>query len=140
MCADNQRLGSYTVKGLKKAPAGQPFDIRFTYDLNGILEVDTLVEGKISSLTIQKSPGQLSRSELKEAKKRMQTLKFHPRESLPNVAALNRAERVYVELRGNERAFLGELIVAFRHALETQEPEPIERLRHRLNDVTSGYR
>src|SRR5262249_32816784 len=36
---DNLLLGQFTVKGIPRGPAGQPVDIRFTYDLNGVLEV-----------------------------------------------------------------------------------------------------
>ena len=41
LCPDNTKLGEYLIRGLKPMPAGeQSIDVRFTYDLNGILEVD----------------------------------------------------------------------------------------------------
>ena len=44
LCRDNRKLGEYTVRGLRPAaPAGKSVDVRFTYDLNGILEVETTV-------------------------------------------------------------------------------------------------
>jgi molecular chaperone HscC len=44
---DNLFLGEFEVKGIPPGPAGQSVDVRFTYDLNGVLEVEaTIVETK----------------------------------------------------------------------------------------------
>lgn len=141
-CADNQFLGSYTVTSIPKGPAGQQLDVRFTYDLNGILDVDTtvLASGKTQSLTIEKTPGRLSKGALRDAKKQMQRLKFHPREALPNVTALARADALFVELSGPSRSFLGEGIAAFRAALETQSPARIDVARSQLNRVVDSLK
>jgi molecular chaperone HscC len=135
LCADNQHLGSYTVNGIPPAPAGeQAVEVRFSYDLNGILEVDTIVVAtkKKKSLLIDKSPGALSAAQLKRARQDLQRLKFHPREALPNVTALARAEAVVVNLVGPERNALLAAINAFRGAVETQDPEQVELFREML--------
>jgi molecular chaperone HscC len=74
----------------------------------------------------------LSKSELTETRKRLDRLKFHPREALPNVTALTRAEALYVELTGPERALLGSSISHFRAALESQDSALIVSLREAL--------
>ena len=44
---DNLFLGEFEVHGVPRGPAGQEIDLRFTYDLNGVLEVEaTVVETK----------------------------------------------------------------------------------------------
>jgi molecular chaperone HscC len=135
LCEKNQKLGEYSVKGLPLSPAGeQSIEVRFSYDMNGVLEVDaTVVSTKKSvSFTIERSPGRLTKEELLATRKRLERLKFHPREALPNVTALSRAEALYVELTGSERALLGDAIAQFRAALAAQEPELISSLRDAL--------
>src|SRR5512141_1247403 len=59
---DNKKLGEYTIKNLDPKPAGEhTFQVRFTYDLNGILEVDFTPAGggKTHTLVIEGSPGRL---------------------------------------------------------------------------------
>jgi molecular chaperone HscC len=115
-------------------------DVRFTYDLNGLLEVDVLVEatGQRRSLVIEQRPGALTPTELEQARAAMQTLKFHPRETLPNRTALARAEALHVELRGEVRAQLRLAIHQFEAALESQEPELIAPAREQLQALTEA--
>ena len=40
---DNLYLGEFTVKGVPRGPSGQAIDICFTYDLNGVLEVEATI-------------------------------------------------------------------------------------------------
>ncbi|HEY6725617.1 MAG TPA: Hsp70 family protein [Polyangiaceae bacterium] len=143
LCADNQHLGSYSVKGIPAAPAGeQAIDVRFTYDLNGILEVDTtiLATKTTRSLVLDRSPAGMSPSDIKRATQQMKHLKFHPRETLPNVTAIARAEAVLVNLIGLERAALLECLHAFRVALELQDPAQVELLREVLVARTLALR
>ena len=97
LCRDNTKLGEYTLQGIPAATAGEEsIDVRFTYDLNGILEVDmTIVStGHTSTLVIERSPGRMSPQQVEQARVALRGLKFHPRESLPNTTALARATGV----------------------------------------------
>ena len=80
----------------------------------------------------ERSPGRLSKAELSEARARLARLKFHPREALPNVTAIARADALYADLVGDARARLGRTLGAFRAVLETQDPPLIERHRDAL--------
>jgi hypothetical protein len=55
-------------------------DIRFTYTLDGILEVECKVQGEetASTLVIEKVPGQLSEEEIRERLRQLDGLKMHP--------------------------------------------------------------
>jgi molecular chaperone HscC len=135
LCRDNQRLGEYKLKNIPRGPAGQEtIDVRFTYDVNGLIDVDmTIVStGHSENLLIERTPGRMSRSEVARAREQMTRLKFHPRESLPNRTALLRAEALYLELTGDDRAALGAMLARYRLALESQRPDQIDPTRQQL--------
>jgi len=143
LCRDNTKLGEYHVRGLTPAAAGeQAIDVRFTYDMNGILEVETTVVAtkRTETLVIEKSPGRLTPAQVKAAREAMARLKFHPREALPNATALARADALYVELSGPPREMLGHAIAALRAALETQDEREIEPVRERLVALTAALK
>jgi molecular chaperone HscC len=142
-CAENHMLGEYRVDGVPCAPAGrEPVDIRFSYDLNGILEVETTIvsTGRKAAIVIEGTPGRLSSEEIVDARRRMQALKLDPRDALPNRTAIARAEALYVELLGERRAALGEAIAAFRVTLERQSPDEITMFRERLIALVANLR
>jgi len=141
LCEDNVELGKMRITGLPRAPAGKTsFDVRFTYDLNGILEVDVEVKstGKKHQMVIERNPGQMSTSDVSAARSALARLKFHPRESLPNRAALARAEAAYVEANGRERELLGASVRNFRLALEGQDPRAIDAARIAVTDLLAS--
>lgn len=143
LCKDNTFLGEFVMKELPQKKAGQvSLDVRFTYDLNGILEVEMKLEGsdRVEHMVIESAPGKLSREEIEEARRAMAALKFHPRDTLPNRTTLARADALYTELTKLAREDLGHAIAAFRAALETQDPETIIRLRGQLNGLVDALR
>lgn len=136
LCAQNTFLGKYLIKDLPKGPAGETaIDVRFTYDLNGILEVEMQVVGqeRKAHLVIEQTPGALDAAALEAARKAMESLKFHPRDTLPNRTAIERAEALYMELTGGQRQMLGHMMATFRAALEGQDTQEIEQARGSLN-------
>jgi molecular chaperone HscC len=140
---DNKKLGEYTIKDLQPLPAGEhTISVRFTYDLNGILEVDMtpLATGKTETLVIEGSPGRLTKDQLAEARAAMGRLKFHPRDALPNATLLARADALYVELTGNARDELGHALNQFRLALESQDAAMIDQHRDRLARLVNQLR
>ena len=142
-CADNTFLGRYTVTGIPRAKAGdQAIDVRFTYDLNGVLEVETTVHatGAKKQLVIEKNPGTLTKSEIGRAQEAMARLKFHPRDTLPNRTALARADALYAELTGETRLLLGQAIVGFQGAIESQNPTDIDAARESLTALVSALK
>jgi molecular chaperone HscC len=140
---DNKKLGAYTVQGLEPLPAGgHSVSVRFTYDMNGILEVDMtpLKTGKTHTLVIEGSPGRLTKEEIEEARKAMSRLKFHPRDALPNTTILARADALFVEVTGADRDRLGDAIASFRAALESQDDSLISAHRDTLALVVNQLR
>lgn len=135
-CSNNTLLGTLTVDGLpREAGVDRSVEVRFTYDLSGVLEVDCKVlgTGKHTHCVLDQS-GQLRADEVETIRARLQALKFHPRDALPNVTVLGKADALFAELTGTPRADLGELIARFRHALEEQEPKQITEQRKSLSE------
>ena len=128
---DNKKIGEIKVPGLRER-AGQKspgmIEVRFSYDMNGILEVDvTVVEsGKKFTTVIEQRPGTLSAAQVAEAIKLLAPLKIHPRDLLPNRARVERANRIYAELIGPARDQLDYLVGSFEAALNAQDVEAIK--------------
>jgi molecular chaperone HscC len=134
-CERNRKLGEYNLRNVPAGPAGsQAVDVRFSYDLNGLLEVDMTIlsTGHRQTLVVEQTPGRLTPAEIAAARQRLERLKFHPRESLPNTTALARADSLYVEMVGARRERLGDAIAIFRAALETQDSPTIAEARAQL--------
>jgi len=83
---DNVFLGEMVVDGIPPGPAGSKFDVRFTYDTNGILEVEAIIPstGKSFRKVIENPGVNLSKQEIMEAVRKMQAVKFYPRDQLEN--------------------------------------------------------
>ena len=131
---NNLLLGELTVDNIPRGPAGQEVDVRFTYDLNGVLEVEATVvetERKVSHLITRYARG-LSERQIQEAVESMQALKTHPREDTVNRFLMRRAERVYQELPLLERQMLSDMLDGFEEALNAGETDAIVRFRDAL--------
>ena len=66
------------MTGIPPGPAGKKICIRFTYDLNGILEVEAYLPelgNKFRAVLTHNARG-LSESELEEAVRKLQSLKY----------------------------------------------------------------
>jgi molecular chaperone HscC len=131
---DNLYLGEFVVKGVPRGPAGQGVDIRFTYDLNGVLEVEATVVQTLKKTThvVTKYARGLSSRQVEEAVRAMAKLKAHPREEAPNRLLLRRAERTFKELGPDQRDLLNQLLDGFEGALALRDALAIERHREAL--------
>jgi molecular chaperone HscC len=135
MCRDNRKLGEFSIRDLPQGASGPTaVAVRFTYDLNGVLEVEATVSetGQRKAIVLEQTPGRLTPEQVAAARKAMERLKFHPREALPNATALARAEALFVQLTGAAREMLSQGIGELRVALETQDPALIEQAREGL--------
>ncbi|HEY3789455.1 MAG TPA: Hsp70 family protein [Urbifossiella sp.] len=132
--AENLLLGEFEVSGIPPGPVGEAVDIRFTYDLNGILEVEATVVSTKRKVThvIAKHAKGLTEEQIRRAVSNMEKLKTHPREEAVNRFLIARAERVFKELPSDLRRMLGDLLDGFEVGLESQDPEAIDRHREGL--------
>ena len=131
---DNLDLGELTIDGIPPGPAGQEIQVRFTYDLNGILEVEAIISqtGKRFSLVLTQHAASLTESEVAEAVDRMQNLKFYPRDDLENKKLLLFCERMVGEMSPMDRETLESAIDAFISGMESGDEETFERMKKGL--------
>ncbi|PKA68041.1 molecular chaperone HscC [Pseudomonas baetica] len=115
----------------------QALDVRFSYDINGLLEVDvTLLEtGERHSHSIDRSPTGLDQQSRQTSHERLAALKIHPRDALPNRTLLARLERAWMQSLGDERQRIAEWLDSFTSVLGGQRSEEIASHRSQLNKV-----
>ena len=132
----NLCLGEFRVVGIPPGPAGQRVDIRFTYDLNGILEVEATVAATRQATThvVERHARGLSPEQIQAAVAALQALKTHPRELAENRLLLARAERLFGEVGPDDRRELDDLLDGFERALEVGDPALIAHHRGALRD------
>ncbi len=130
---ENIRLGGIEVP-VPPAPAGEVgVDVRFTYDVNGLLEVDAHVPatGEHRQLVIADEEG-ASAVDFEKRRAELAALKRHPREDDANRAALARALRCFEDFLGAKRQFVGQATAQFEAVLDGQDPREVERAREQL--------
>lgn len=126
---DNILLGDLTVP-LPSGPGhAEGVDVRFTYDVNGLLEVEVTIVATAETrrLVIAGSEGSLAPAEIARRLDALASLKIHPRDTLENRTLLARAERLYEQLLGESRDHLGQMILRFEHVLTTQDARLVTR-------------
>jgi molecular chaperone HscC len=127
---NNVFLGALDITLPKLRAQENPIDVRFTYDVNGILQVEALVRSsqKTAEMVIQQNPGLINENELRARLQALNALKIHPRDDQANLALIARAERLYGELLG-EREPIKAALTAFISDLESQDAPRIARSR-----------
>jgi molecular chaperone HscC len=125
---DNIHLGSLTIELPPGPRADAAVDVRFTYDVNGLLEVEATVckTGQTKRLVIQENPGLLSDEEIARRFAELAELKVHPRERAEYRTLLAKADRIYQQLRGEQRAVVARYIAEYEQVLNAQEPHAIK--------------
>jgi molecular chaperone HscC len=122
-------------------PAGKrhevSFDVRFSYDVSGLLEVDIEVpkSGAKHQLLIRDSDNGMSDKELEKRREELAKLKVHPRDDAANAAVLARAERCYEGLIAESRNWLGAQITQFVTVLDGQDGREIAEARAQLEEL-----
>lgn len=128
--ADNIHLGDLTID-VPPATAGEEgVDVRFTYDINGALEVEvTSLTTKKKVSKIFKNQANLSDDELKQRFEALSSIKLHPREQTENAALLAKAERIYAESLRHQRDYVRNLILEFEQAITDPHNRDVKAVR-----------
>lgn len=139
--AENLNLGEIVVNIPPDEAGKQAVDIRYTYDINGILEVEVTVisTGDKKKMIIEKNPGYMSKEEIEKRFEELKEIKIHPREQEENRLLLARGERMYEERIGDIRRFIEQGLIKFESSLDKQEKVEIENayeeLKNLLNEI-----
>jgi molecular chaperone HscC len=132
--ADNIALGTIEVPVPPSQPGRVQIEVRFTYDINGLLEVDVNVPetGETRQLVIVGQHANLGPEELDERRRYLANLKIPPRETEANRAALARGARCYEAFLGTKREQVAELLRQFEVTLDSQDLRRIDLHRAQL--------
>jgi len=144
--SENLHLGWLDVDVPAAAAGKASLDVRFTYDANGLLEVearDLLAGGSARSL-IRNASTRLSEAQVAAALEKLRELKRHPREEEENRFLIERAKRLYEDRLGAARTEVQAWLTRFEAALETQDPHTVRaaqfELRTALDGIDGGFR
>lgn len=120
----------------------QALDVRFSYDINGLLEVDVtlLTSGERHSHSIDRSPTGLDAQSRQTSHERLNALKIHPRDTLPNRTLLARLERAWAQSLGDEREQIAHWLDVFSTVLAGQQSVEIASHRTQLNKALDELR
>lgn len=138
---DNILVDSFEIP-LQSTGEIQSLDVRFSYDINGLLEVDVtfLESGQKHSHSIDRSPAGLDAEARLASEERLTRLKIHPRDTLPNRTLLARLERAWMQSLGDERELIGNWLDAFNAVLAGQQAGEISRERQALSQALDELR
>ncbi|HXP00426.1 MAG TPA: molecular chaperone HscC [Luteibacter sp.] len=146
MVRDNVPLGEITIPILPGPGHADGVDVRFTYDVNGLLEVEVTVvaTGDVKRIVIESGEAHMPPDEIARRLEVLSALKIHPRDTLEYRTLLARAERLYEQLLGDVRDQLGQFILRFEQVLATQDLRLIARdaasFREALQTIERDYR
>ena len=133
-CSDNIALGKVTMPVPRGRASATLVNVRFSYDINGLLEVDVHVPetGQRRELVIMDDETRISPEELARRREALSSLKVHPRDDAANRALIARAERCYEQSLGERREFIARCLAQFAAVIDGQDPRNIERAREQF--------
>lgn len=139
---ENIKIGELFITLPPRPEGEESFDVRFTYDINGLLEVEVIVisTGKKTKLTIDNQNHQLTQAEIAASLEKLKHLKIHPSDQLENRMVLNELENLFSLFKGEEREEITYAIGEFQDALHTQDPNLIEEARQEALDFIANYK
>jgi len=126
--ADNVHLGVIGLAVPPRPRGAVTIDVRFTYDINGLLEVDVKSPetGETRQLVVVDPEVDMASGEMRRRRDELAALKIHPRDTALNRAALARAARCYEQFVGDKRTQIGRLTSHFEAVLDRQDPREID--------------
>lgn len=137
LVSKNIFLGNLALQVPRGKAGDELIDIRYSYDINGLLEVDAKIcsTGKIFSKVIEQTPGALSKEEFAKSHQKLAALKFHPRDNEANQALMAKGERLYQSALGERREYIATILAKFDSIMERQNPLEIKKAQEELGRI-----
>ncbi|MES2016549.1 MAG: molecular chaperone HscC [Pseudomonadota bacterium] len=132
--SDNIYLGTLHFPIESKKAGEVSADVRFTYDVSGVLEAEITVlpSQEKHKLVITENAGVMTPAEIEQRLGELAELKIHPRDRIENRTLVAQADRLYEQLLGQEREYLAQYVAAFQSVLDKQDPLATRRARESL--------
>lgn len=137
LVADNVFLGKINFPIPVKKAGEVGIDVRFTYDISGVLEaeVTVLATQERHKMVISDNAGVMTPEQIEQRFAELADLKIHPRDQIENRTLVTRADRLYEQSLGDVRQYLAAHTANFQAALESQDPSTIRKARTALDEV-----
>ncbi len=137
LVSDNIYLGTLSFPIPPKKVGEVSADVRFTYDVSGVLEAEVTVlpSQEKHKLVITENAGVMTAQEIEARLAELAELKIHPRDMIENRTLVAQADRLYEQLLGAEREYLARYAAAFQSVLERQDPVATRHAREALQQA-----
>ena len=138
---ENLELGQLEVRVPPRRAGEVNIDVRFSYDANGLLDVDVSNEDlniKVNQ-TFRHNSINLSEKEVQAALERLAALKVHPREQQENIYLLEKGKRLYEEYLGEQRQAIGRAVMQFERTLESQDANAIRHAQKEFGEFLRHF-
>ncbi|GIP33197.1 molecular chaperone HscC [Paenibacillus sp. J2TS4] len=134
---NNMKLGQLDISVPPGLAGEQAVDIRYTYDINGILEVEVTVvtTGAKKRMIIEENPGALTTEEIARRFRELEAIKIHPRDRTENRLLLARGDRLYEESLADKRQVIAALLQRFEDVLKRQNEREIRKEAEKLKEI-----
>ncbi|MBB3391053.1 molecular chaperone HscC [Rhizobium sp. BK275] len=138
--SQNVLIGTIRVP-VPPGPAGrESVAVRFTYDINGALEVEIKVTSTgHMERKVFRNQSNLSDEELDKSFAALASIKLAPRDQQENRSLIARAERLYAEALGLRREHIGQLLLEFETALNDRSNFDPDELRLKFADALTQF-
>lgn len=137
---DNIKIGEFLIS-IPPGPPGTEVDIRYSYDVNGLLEVEATVLSthKQKKILIKNQDFQLSEAEIEASLDKLKKIKIHPRDLQEHRLLVAKLEHLFEFCKGEERDGIASVLSAFIHALETQVDSKILETKQAVEDFLAEF-
>lgn len=131
---DNITLDEINVPVPRNKKGEESVDVRYSYDINGILVVDVTVTstGKTYTKVVSEN---MSEMEIKRKVKELEALKVHPKDISENRLMMERLQALYESTSGDGKQYIMSYIRRFEAVLESQNPRWIKKARTQLEMI-----
>lgn len=135
---DNIKLDEIKVTVPRNKKGEEAVDVRYTYDINGILVVDVTVVSTGKNYTKVVSEN-MSEKEIEQKMKELEALKVHPKDVDENRLLMERLQALYESAANDTKEYIINYISQFEAILESQNPRRIKKARQHLEMLISQF-
>ena len=131
---DNLMLGEIEVPVPKNRAGQESAEVRFTYDINGILDVEVKVisTGYHKQMVITGEGTKFSEKELQAKLEEMNQLKISPLEVEENIHAIEWGKSLYIRSNIKQKDYISRLMSQFEKVLNSQNDIRIQVARKKM--------
>lgn len=136
-CRDNLKLGEMEVSISPMKKGGSRIEVRFTYDINGILEVEVrdMSKSRAERMVLSGGVFRMSQDALQKRLLELSDLKLLPPGGARARLAAAMGERLFSQLTGHLRGRVSEELARLSEAMEKGNHQEIENTARRAEQV-----